>query len=772
MKLNIRSVIGTKLNHILQNKKNKKYIFRIGSCTRDRFYPTSSEWIKHCICSGLTPSQRIKVGKFTNVCEVGYVNGFWLVLGHLDSEEKTDAIVYTHNNCNIQITHDCIQIELTESVTNLKELFDPVKLIFGLIKPLFKSNTKITLPPRMKIKNTKLIDKTLGIMPSYRSELCVMILEGTSVYLVINSTVHELHFTSSRSVGKTVLEGEWYNQTFSVYDCSLSDGEDITNHTLIYRRALAKRMIVGTKLCTMAPLYSTYTDKLFTKMVDNGGVLFTSPQRKHSENSFLYRLPTDIGFVFRISACGEEGFQLFELLLPDGSVFKGNNTFPYNSPIPLTRDDRDFIQQFPTSLFEFRWYNDNFIPYSHVEDVIFNVRINDWPHLHEALTTFKNTTSSAKVLMIAQQKNPLKMLSVNKSVVFYSPVEGDDVLVRTGTIGEGSCLFHALLHAYSKDYAVMDRKGRMTFVRRLRASMAGKVDIESWEEMGGGLISKIPFQENVHDILFNMYKFINGEPARGRSTRRVLKKLFNDKDPDNLYKIVIELMPFDELSSVCLPKAYDRTQEEKIEKTNEIIAEEIVTFLLNKPEISSVGTEKAEYIIKKVLVMIETVLAEAKESAYRSYIKGLERVSEEVDTYTIEFISERFDRDVYFIDGTSRLPYNNCPTTKNIKGRKTMFVLWVGGNHYEIIGRLLPGNRVQREFPHDDELVNRVKTFLMKPESIGELYPELTEFLPKQYRGESPKRRQRTTRSSTPVDSDSDAYYDSSDGDSVSENEN
>ena len=47
----------------------------------------------------------------------------------------------------------------------------------------------------------------------------------------------------------------------------------------------------------------------------------------------------------------------------------------------------------------------------------------------------------------------LQLLPVNKTVVFYSPVEGKDVLVRTGTIGEGSCFYHALLHAYSLEYA-------------------------------------------------------------------------------------------------------------------------------------------------------------------------------------------------------------------------------------------------------------------------------------------------------------------------------
>ena len=126
---------------------------------------------------------------------------------------------------------------------------------------------------------------------------------------------------------------------------------------------------------------------------------------------------------------------------------------------------------------------------------------------------------------------------------------------------------------------------------------------------------------------------------------------------------------------------------------------------------------------------------------------------------------------MYFLDGTSRLPYNTCPTTANIKSRKSMVVLWVGGNHYEIVGRLLPGNRIQREFPADDELINRIRTFLTDPGKIKELYPDLEQYLPRGYHTESPKRRSaRMSGSSKEAeedsDDDSDHYYDSSDQDS------
>ena len=54
---------------------------------------------------------------------------------------------------------------------------------------------------------------------------------------------------------------------------------------------------------------------------------------------------------------------------------------------------------------------------------------------------------------MSTQFSKLKILPVDKTVVFWSPIEGDDVLIRTGTIPDGSCFFHSLLHAYSKEYA-------------------------------------------------------------------------------------------------------------------------------------------------------------------------------------------------------------------------------------------------------------------------------------------------------------------------------
>jgi len=360
------------------------------------------------------------------------------------------------------------------------------------------------------------------------------------------------------------------------------------------------------------------------------------------------------------------------------------------------------------------------------------------------------------------------MLPVNKTVVFYSPIEGDDVLVRTGTIGEGSCFFHSLLHAYSKEYISMDRKGRMKFVKRLRASMAGKVDRDSWEGIGGGLIAKIPFQENVNTILQSVYHFIENDPTsriRGKSARSVIKKIIGeDANKIELYKLALEFIQLEQLEQHILPESYEECSEDNIEDCCEQIKLNIIELLDKSDELSKAKPKKSEYIKNIIIEFFTIVLNEAVNSAFNDYVVGLNNVSEEIDSYTIGLISERFDRDIYFIDSKTRMPYQNA-SKENLKRRKSMIVMWTGGVHYEIVGRLLPGNRIQREFGADDPLIDKIYSLLCEPEKVSEVYPELNPYLPKEHRKHSSPVRRSPSRSRS---IDGDRIYESSDDDDES----
>ena len=376
--------------------------------------------------------------------------------------------------------------------------------------------------------------------------------------------------------------------------------------------------------------------------------------------------------------------------------------------------------------------------------------------------------------MNSNKMTKLKILPVNKTVVFNSPIEGDDVLVRTGTISEGSSFFHSLLHSYSNEYTSMNKKDRMKFVHRLRASMAGKVDIESWEEMGGGLISKIPFQELIHTVLCSFNSFLANQETkvRGRATRKIIKLLINDPKDLEVYQLILDIVSVEELEKNILSKAYEKSDGKSIKETIAIIIEELLSHLKTLPELNSIETSKKDRLTNVFVIFMKVACNESHKEAYKKYVKGLETTKENVDDYTLDFISNRFNRDIYFINSESRLPYTDFLSGSHLKQRKSIIVICVNKKHYEVVGRLLPGNRIQREFDYSDPLIKKIYMFLLHPERISSNYPELKHYI-RAYQ-ESPIRKNKNYHSedeysdsisdfNSECNSESDVYYDSSD---------
>jgi len=333
--------------------------------------------------------------------------------------------------------------------------------------------------------------------------------------------------------------------------------------------------------------------------------------------------------------------------------------------------------------------------------------------------------------MNSQQLTQLSTLPTNKTVVFYSPIEGQDVLVRTGTIGEGSPFLHALLHAYSKEYIKLDKKGKMKLASKLRSNMAEKLDKKRWEEVSSSMVAKMPFQENINETLVDFYKHVmNDRSCKTNAGKNISRSLANDIET---YKIVCEIVSLDHFEKEILPKAYDMCTEENVEKCKEIIVQQ-TTSLAQKTFDSlgnSIDNQRKKYCIGKIIQLVEQVLKEAEAKAYKKYLENLKDSSIVVDSYTIQLLSDRFNRNIYFIDARTRMPYQIGDSTDQKKFKKSLIVMWLGGMHYESVGKLLPHNRIQREFYSDDPLIRRVDTFLYRPNLVAEQYPNLVPYLHK-----------------------------------------
>ena len=360
----------------------------------------------------------------------------------------------------------------------------------------------------------------------------------------------------------------------------------------------------------------------------------------------------------------------------------------------------------------------------------------------------------------------LKILLPNKTVVFKSPIEGDDVLVRSGTSSESSSFFHCILHSYSKEYPSMNAKERIKLVRRLCSSLSSKVDRETWEDMDGGLISKNSFKENVTDIFLNCYRFLNDDPkAKGHSTHRVIKNLIGDNEKSlEAYKLVTELIPLvDGFEKIILPNAYDKSENKKISDVSESIIKEANFYLKQKKDIKSISQEKSEYVREIVRKFITACLKEADEEAFKKFVSFSQNITDNIDVYTISLVSKRFKRDIYFLDSRNRMPYIHSNITENLKKRKSIIVLCLEGGYYEIVGKLLPGNCIQREFDHSDTIIQKLYTFLVNPEKVSDTFKDLVEYLPEKYRKTDSPNEFRKDDSDSDSDSDSESSSTESD---------
>ena len=340
-----------------------------------------------------------------------------------------------------------------------------------------------------------------------------------------------------------------------------------------------------------------------------------------------------------------------------------------------------------------------------------------------------------------QKLSKLTILPPNKTVVFYSPIEGKDVLVRTGTMSQGNSFVHAVLHAYSNDYVQMDKKGRNKLVKKVYSKISDKLLKERWIESTNNVIVQVPFQDNVVELFQDFYRYVQDEKScQTKEGETLSEELHKNKTDANTYKILCELVSLDNLEKV-LNNVYDKCPDQFLDKCKKLIRDAVKNFTEEMLNILSENIDKTkrEFCINKMDKLCESILNQAENMTFKKFIKNFKDFNVSVDPFTVGILSDKFNRDIYLIDVRNRMPYQ-FGGSENIKGRKSIVVMWVGGVHYEIVGKLLSGNRIQRQFDQDDSFIRRINTFLFKPDLVYDQYPNLVPYLSDKRRSKSDSR--------------------------------
>ena len=332
------------------------------------------------------------------------------------------------------------------------------------------------------------------------------------------------------------------------------------------------------------------------------------------------------------------------------------------------------------------------------------------------------------------ESKTLTPLPYNKTVILYTPLEGSDIIARTGISEDTDSFFHCLLHILSKEYIKMDKKEKINLVNKLKKSLASKNEKENWEDLSLKVINKIYFQDNLISNFKEFYNYINSEDGKlTDNINKIIKNcISNDKDK-NVYILISKTIKLDVLEKDILPKIFNNICEKKIKESKMNIKKELSLYfenILNSFKI--LNKEETIFYNNYLSKLLENIVNLSEEKTKIEYIKNTTQENY-IDENIVNFISERFNRDLYFIDSNTRIPYKISDEYK-LKKRKSIIMLSLDNNRYEIVGSFLHGNHVKREFNYEDNIIQNFYNYLENPKVIIKKFPKIVSYIPRKIR--------------------------------------
>jgi hypothetical protein len=342
-------------------------------------------------------------------------------------------------------------------------------------------------------------------------------------------------------------------------------------------------------------------------------------------------------------------------------------------------------------------------------------------------------------------------IKINKSVVMYSPIEGEYTLCRTGTIDTcftgtsetiptrplsllpGSsaleqedlpmksgptnlrdCSFlHSILHATSQEYIDFNIHDRNKYTKTIQNIISKRISKKEWEKIENGVISKTSFKENFMKILSLFYN------------KDKQSNIIKNKDDREVQKIILKITCLYTFENKILPNIYKKYDNEKIKVYTGKILKYTIDYISRKLDsINYLELEYKNYIIEKFTIFMKRIIHKAYDISFKNFIDSVFFESTSRD-YIIDILSDYFNIDIYFIKSDNRLPFKSS----KILHRKSIIILSINDIHYEIVGRLLHINRIQREFNMDDSIIIKIEMFLHNPGKILKYYPDLCKYL-------------------------------------------
>ena len=316
----------------------------------------------------------------------------------------------------------------------------------------------------------------------------------------------------------------------------------------------------------------------------------------------------------------------------------------------------------------------------------------------------------------------LKPIPADRTVTFYSPVEGEEVMVRTGIQENPLSYIHSLLYSGMSKFAFSGKQEREDMVSKISKKLFRAPDEKTWFNTVPSARDAIVKNFQYHITFF--YNTIDSDRSSDKSKK--MKEFFRSvvKDTTMLefYKVICELIPYDSLGNI-----YKSFAEEiggiDFSDWKDVAYKFFNNVLKKDQDFAEVSEERKKYVKKLVKHLVTKALNNSKSIAHQLYTDSLKENLKPSEK-NFGHIADLLERDIYVIDHSTRMLCEFSP--KHPKRRTSILAMSFNrGEHFEPVGILLPGNRVQRELGVDEEIVDKFYLMTTDPYQARENYPEL-----------------------------------------------
>lgn len=294
-----------------------------------------------------------------------------------------------------------------------------------------------------------------------------------------------------------------------------------------------------------------------------------------------------------------------------------------------------------------------------------------------------------------EEINPLEL---NKTVVFYTPLHDTETLVRTATPDKNS-FFHAVLHASMPNFLRMTPEEKEQEVKKLMDNL--KLN-SNWKSS----CSIEPYKNDLCSMFNDFYKAISHNKSRD----------YLDKNNYEVYSVFCDLYSYED---ICDTIQYQK--EKKLSRLNKSLNSELKRKIKKKLKELEIPKKKISKLLKEFKKLLKKICLISEENISSLFSTTNRPVTKSL----LKKVATKINRDIYILDSTHRSLDSQLYSVKYRPG----IILLKLNEHYEVVGRLLTDNRVQRDFPKNDTIIDKFYTLLIKPHRISKKYPNLQKYV-------------------------------------------